>query len=88
LFKIFAQTGKDSVGVTLTGRRGAESESKNLHANATVADHVRYQRWAKPGVGVGLELKHSVFCRIRSGVGVRFLLICWSRSGVGVVNHL
>jgi len=28
--------------------------------------------------GVGLESEHGVFCW--SGVGLRFLLICWSRS--------
>jgi len=43
-----------------------------------------HQRWAKPGVGVGMESEYGVFCRIRSGVGERFLLICrsreWSRS--------
>jgi len=38
----------------------------------------REQRWAKPGVG--LESEYGVFCRIWSGVGVRFLLIYWSRS--------
>jgi len=30
--------------------------------------------------GVGVESEYGVFCRIRSGVGGRFLLICWSRS--------
>jgi len=39
---------------------------------------LRYQRLAKPGVG--LESEYGDFCRIRSGVGVRFLLICRSRS--------
>jgi len=38
------------------------------------------QRWVKPGVGVGLESEYGVFCRIRIGVGVPFLVICWSRS--------
>jgi len=32
------------------------------------------QRWAK--LEVGSESEYGVFCRIRSEVGVRFLLIC------------
>jgi len=37
---------------------------------------------AKPGAGseVGLEPEYGDFCRIQSEVGVRILLICWSRS--------
>jgi len=39
---------------------------------------IRDGHWTKHGVG--LESEYGFFCCIRNGVGVRFLLICWSRS--------